>query len=323
VYGSGGVETAGRSGGGKAEIREEFGQSTTMVLLAPRGDVARELALGERIERLDHVTSVISYANMVGTVFPPEFLGEDVTDRFYSPGYARIVVYTDTPDEGDLAFTVVGEIRDAARSYYGDGVYSVGQSTNLYDMKDVVAKDNQVVTLIAVAAIFLVLLATFRSATLPFILLLTIETGIWVNLAIPYFMGESINFIGYLVLNTVQLGATVDYAILLTTTYMRNRRLMPQREAMHKAMGQNFKSILVSAAVLATAGFTLYATSTNPPVADIGLLLGRGTLLSLVMVVCFLPAMLRLLDKPVSKTTYRADFLKERNDTKRSRGDKT
>ncbi|MGI6153176.1 MAG: efflux RND transporter permease subunit [Christensenellaceae bacterium] len=312
LYGNGSVDSTGTSGRSKAEISETFGQSTVMAVLVPRGNVANELALSEDLEQLDHVTSVISYANSVGTAFPPEFLGEDITSQFYSDHYARIVVYTDTPEEGDLAFSTVEDVMGTARSYYGDEVYSAGQSANLYDMKTVVQTDNQLVTLIAVIAIFLVLLITFRSGTLPLILLLTIETGIWVNLAIPYFSGISINFIGYLVLNTVQLGATVDYAILLTNTYLKKRRFMPQKEAMHKAMGDSFKSILVSAATLATAGFTLYATSSNPPVSDIGLLLGRGTLLSLVMVVCFLPAMLRIFDKAIAKTTYKSRFYQEK-----------
>lgn len=316
VYGNSSAAQASESGRAKEEIQEEFGQSTIMALLVPRGDVSKEFAMGGELGDLNHVTAVVSYANMVGAAYPPEFLGEDVTGQFYSDHYARIVVYTDTPAEGDAAFGTVEEIMAVARSYYGDTVYSVGESANLYDMKNVVQEDNRFVTILAVIAIFLVLLVTFKSGTLPFLLLLTIEAGIWINLAIPYFTGTSINFIGYLVLNTVQLGATVDYAILLTTTYMRNRKAMPQKEAMHQAMGDSFKSILVSAATLATAGFTLYATSSNPAVSDIGLLLGRGTLLSLFMVICFLPALLRIFDKAIAKTTYKAGFLIDRSKAK-------
>jgi len=318
IYGNEALDTGSASERSKEDINEEFGQSTIMALLVPRGDVARELELGRELQELDHVTSIVSFANTVGTAFPVDFLGEEVAGQFYSDHYARIVVYTDTPTEGDVAFETVEEITAVAQSYYGSEVYSVGQSANLYDMKAVVQVDNKVVTLIAVLAIFLVLLVTFRSATLPFILLLTIETGIWVNLAIPYFTGTSINFIGYLVLNTVQLGATVDYAILLTNTYIRKRRLMPQKEAMNRAMGDVFKSIMVSASVLAVAGFTLYLTSTNPPVRDIGLLLGRGTVLSFVMVVCFLPAMLKLFDKAIEKTTYKSNFYHEKGNQHRT-----
>ncbi len=311
LYGNGNADPSNPSGRSKIEIKEEFGQSTIMALLVPRGEIAKEQELSAELEQLDHVTGVMSYANTVGTAFPAEFLGDGVTSQFYSDNYARIIVYTDTPDEGDTAFATVEEIMGTARDYYGDTVYSAGQSANLYDIKNVVQRDHSFVTILAVIAIFLVLLVTFRSATLPFLLLLTIEAGIWINLAIPYFSGISINFIGYLVINTVQLGATVDYAILLTNTYIRNRRMMPQKTAMDRAMGSSFKSILVSAATLAAAGFTLYATSSNPMVSDIGLLLGRGTLLSLAMVVCFLPAMLKIFDKAIAKTTYRSGFAPE------------
>lgn len=309
MYGSGNINPNNLNVISKNEIQEEFGQSTVVALLVPRGDIAKEEALSGELEKLDHVTSVVSYANRVGTAIPAGFLSEDITGQFYSDDYARIVVYTDTSEEGDAAFATVEEINQTAQSYYGDDTYSLGQSANLYDMKNVIEHDNTMVNMIAIAAIFLVLLITFRSATLPFILLLTIEAGIWINLAIPYFMGTTINYMGYLVLSTVQLGATVDYAILLTTYYMKNRKKLCQRDAIRRSLGQTFKSILVSALILSTAGFTLYTTSTSPSISDIGLLLGRGTLLSFAMVVCLLPALLKILDKPIAKTTYRANFL--------------
>ena len=311
LYGNEVADRSVRTSRDSLAIKEEFGQNTVIALLVPRGDVVKEQELSRDIETLDHVTGVMSYAATVGTVIPPEYLGEEVTSQFYGQNYARIIVYTNTPAEGDTAFETVQNIQSKARDHYGETAYSVGQSANLYDMKNLVQKDNTVVNLIAVIAIFCILLITFKSATLPFILLITIETGIWINLSIPYFTNTPINFIGFLVLSTVQLGATVDYAILLTTGYMRNRQKMLKREAIHTALGESFKSILVSGATLAAAGFTLYATSTNPAISDIGLLLGRGTLLSMLMVVCFLPAMLTIFDKAIDKTTYKSRFYKK------------
>ncbi|MDR1082281.1 MAG: MMPL family transporter [Coriobacteriales bacterium] len=292
------------------KIEQEFGESNLVVMLVPRGDVAREQMLGQRLEDLEHVTSVVSYAKAVGAVIPSEFLDEAVTNQFYSANYARLIIYTDVPPEGDLTFAAMGEIRDVAYEFYGDEAYSLGRSMNLFDMKSIVQQDNLRVNLIAIIAIFLVLLVTFRSLVLPFLLLLTIEVAIWINLSIPYFTGTPINYIGYLVLNTVQLGATVDYAILLTNTYIRMRKSMPKREAIKRALGSSFKSILVSASVLTLAGFTLMATSTNPIVGDIGSMLGRGTLLSFTLVVCFLPTFLTLLDPLIEKFTWKTHFLK-------------
>ena len=291
-------------------------RSTVMVLLVPRGDIVREELLSNDLLTLSHVTSVTSYAKTVGAGIPPEFLDSSITDQFYSEHFARYIVYVDTPQEGDAAFATVEEITAMAEGYYPEGIYSAGQSANLYDIKTVVRSDNSLTNLIAIIAIFIVLLITFKSGILPFLLLFTIEAAIWINLSIPYFTGTPINYVGYLVLNTVQLGATVDYAILLTMTYMRNRQTMLKNEAIHRALGSSFRSILVSAATLAMAGFTLSGTSSNSLIADIGMLLGRGTLLSMTMVLVFLPAMLMIFDKAIGKTTFKAGFLFENKGSK-------
>ncbi|MDF2907755.1 MAG: transporter [Herbinix sp.] len=305
VYGNAGTASSSRSGQDRLALEQEFGKATVMVMLVPRGDIAKEQNLAKDIIDLEHVTSVMAYANTVGTAIPDQFLSEDIRSRFYSENYARMIIYTDTAEEGDIAFDTVEGIRSLARNNYGDESYSLGQSTNLYDMKNIVEKDNTLVNIIAIISIFLVLLFSFRSISLPVILVITIEAGIWFNLAIPYFMGGQINFIGYLVLSTVQLGATVDYAILLTDHYMKNRKEMTARLAIHQSLGETFKSILVSASTLSIAGFTLYATSSNSAAADIGLLLGRGTIFSFVMVLCFLPTVLILFDRVIAKTTLK------------------
>lgn len=307
LYGNSDSDPDSRSAQDAAAIREEFGQSTPLVLLVPRGDVAKEYALGQALRELDHVTGVVSYAAQVGTGIPSEFLDESVTSQFYSEHYARIIVYLDTETEGDEAFAAVEAVNGAAGRYY-DEFYSAGQSANLYDMKNIVRTDNLRVTLIVVLSIFAVLLVTFRSAILPFILLLTIEVGIWINLAIPYFLGTSLNFIGYLVISTVQLGATVDYAILLTSYYLDDRKLLGRREAMDKAMGEVFQSTLLSGCTLTVAGFTLFFSSSAPIISGLGLLLGRGTLLSLLMVYTLLPGLLRVLDRPIGALTWHAGF---------------
>lgn len=312
IYGYENVNPNSPGGRDSIAIKEEFGQSTIMALLVPRGHIAREQELSRDIEQLDHVIGVMSYATGVGTAIPLEFLDEEITEQFYSDHYARIVVYTDTPEEGEIAFKTVEKIHNIAKTHYGDAFYSAGQSANLYDMKNVIEKDNVMTNAIATIAIFCVLLITFKSATLPLILLITIKAAIWINVAIPYFTGTAISYIGYLVINTVQLGATVDYAIFLTNHYLDNRKALPKGEAMSKSLGETFKSILVSAATLSAAGFTLFVTSSNPVISDLGLLVGRGTLLSMLLVVCFLPAMLTMFDRVIAKTTFRPGFYRAR-----------
>jgi len=309
-YGEGDMAEGTYLGEDQDAIDEVFGSSTVTVLLVPTGSVVKERDLSMELEKLDHVDSVMSFGLTVGTLIPFRFLPTEYQDQFYSENYARLVIYTDTESEGDVAFSLIDQINTTTAKYYDEGTfYSAGQSANLYDMKKTFEKDNNFVNIIAIISIFLVLVFSFKAGVLPFILLLTIEAGIWINLSIPYFIDRPINFIGYLVLCTVQLGATVDYAILLTDHYRLNRQVLQKKEALHKALGDAFRSIIVSGSTLSIAGFTLYFTSSNAATRDIGLLLGRGALLSLMMVVCFLPTMLSLFDRAIAKTTWKAGFI--------------
>ncbi len=307
-YGTGSIALSTRAGRDAGRIDERFGAENALVLLVPKGDAGREAELSRALEAVPHVTGVVSYATAVGASVPSEYLDADVTANFYSPNYARIILYTDTASEGADTFAAVERVTAAAREYYGGDTWLAGQSATLYDMKNVVSADTTLVNLCAIAGIFLVLLLTYKSLSIPLLLLFTIESAIWVNLSLAYYMGQSFNYIGYLVVSTVQLGSTVDYAILLSDRYLRNRRKLPKREAIQKALGDNLLAILTSAAILSTAGFTLAATSTNAIIAQLGTLLGRGTLLSLFMVTCALPALLTLFDTVIRKTTLRHNF---------------
>ncbi|MDR0380904.1 MAG: MMPL family transporter [Oscillospiraceae bacterium] len=308
TYGFGGFNENSRNGRDSAAVDETFGRFNPVVLLVPRGDVAREKVLGDACAALPHVTSVVSYAATVGAEIPDAFLDPSVTDRFYSEDYSRLILYVDTPEEGEDAFAAVENIRDTARAHYGDDFHMLGQSVSLYDMKSIITQDNGRVNAIAVAAIFLVLLLTFRSLSLPFLLLLTIEAAVWFNLSVPYFTGTPLCYIGYLVLSTVQLGATVDYAILFSDHYIFHRKRLPKQAALKRTLGETFRSILLSGTILSLAGFTLWFSSSNPIVSDLGLLLGRGALLSMAMVFLFLPALLALFDKFIERTTLRTVF---------------
>lgn len=308
LYGTGTLDRATRAGQDEQAIIDTFGESTPMVVLVPRGEPAKEAALSDELAALPTVESVLSYAKTVGVSVPTSYLSSDIVDQFYSAHYARIVLYANTPGEGDDAFKLVEDVRKLASSYYGDEALSLGQSVSLCDIRDVIATDNTTVNLVAIAAIALVLLLTFRSASLPVILVLAIETAIWINLSVPYFANTKLSFVGYLVLSSVQLGATVDYAILYTSHYLRHRRLMPPLDAARQTAHETTGSILVSASILTVAGFFVGYSSTNMIVEDIGYLISRGTILSFALVLLFLPAALTLLDGLVEKTTRRTAF---------------
>ena len=307
LYGNGTPDTRTDYGRDTVAINEEFGESNALVLLVPRGDPGAEAKMAEELAGIDHVTSVLSYAGTVGAV-PEGFLDESIVSQFYSDGYARIIMYTDTSEEGDEAFAVVEQVRAAADKYYSES-WLCGQSANLYDMRDVVTADSTLVNWIAIGFIFLTLLVTFKSATLPFILLFVIEAAIWINLSVPYFADQPLVYIGYLVINTVQLGATIDYAILMTNGYTANRRTMGKREAVVATLNTNFESVLTSGVILTAAGLCLGFVSSLQVVAELGILLARGTVLSMAMVVLALPALLMLFDPLTARLTWKAGFI--------------
>lgn len=302
LYGTGNIARASRVGKDTALIKEKFGEENALVLLVPKENTGKEKELCDELSKIPRVTSVVSYVTSVGAEIPREFVPDDIVRQFYSENYVRIIIYTDTEEEGQVTFNTIQAIIDTAAKYY-DTRYLAGQSATLFDMKNVVSKDTGIVNLIAVIGIFLVLFVTFRSLSLPLFLLFTIETAIWINLSIPYFTGNALNFVGYLIINTVQLGATVDYAILFTNTYLSNRKTLNKIDAMRLTIEDNLPAVLISAGILATAGFALAFSSSNPIISDLGTLLGRGTLLSLVMVVLVLPALLILFDRIIQKTT--------------------
>jgi predicted RND superfamily exporter protein len=311
MYGMGAVAGSSRAGQDALKIEEEFGKENLLALLVPRGQTGKESELSKTLHDMDDVRRVVSYVDLVGEEIPPDYLDRATLGRFYSDNYALFIIYTDTTEESDGAFRAVEDIRSAAAMYY-DGVYLAGQSATLYDIRNTVSADTKIVNLCAVIGIFLTILVTFRSVSIPLLLLFTIETAIWLNLSIGYFTGNTYNYIGYLIIGTVQLGSTVDYAILLTDRYLDLRREHPKKEAATRALGGNLLSILTSAAILSMAGFTLSMTSTNPIVAELGELLGRGTLLSLAMVCLVLPALLTVFDGLIQKTTLNHGFGKGR-----------
>ncbi len=292
-------------------IDDVFGTEKPMVLIIPKEELSTEKALSGALENIPNITQVIAYTEVVGTKIPKAYAPDEVTGQFYSEKYTRMIIYADIPSEGQVAFSTVDQILETASQYYDD-YYLSGQAPTLNDMKKVVAVDMGRINLIAIAGIFIVLLLTFKSITLPILLIFTIESAIWINLSIPYFMGTTISFIGYLIISTVQLGATVDYAILMTNRYLNARQDESKKEAMWHALQNNVAAILVSATILSIAGFILASTTNNPMIKELGILLGRGTILSFIMVVGVLPALLLLFDKVIQKTTLAHKFYQEK-----------
>lgn len=305
LYGSSGMHSENSKIRRDAEyVKNIFGESSQMVLLIPRNKSGIELELTEELSGISNVKSVISYSSMVGDQVPEEFLTESQLTQFRSERYNRIILYVATEDESAEAFQAVEGVRKTVEKYCGKEYHLTGQSVINYDLKDTITGDYLPVTLASIAAIGLVLVIAFRSVSIPLILLLTIEGAIWLNLGLPYFTGDSLNYIGYQIISAVQLGATVDYGILFVKRYMDSRADMNCREACYNAITGTAASILAPAAILTLAGVTLGIVSTNGIISQLGTILGRGAAISAAMVLLFLPALLMMTDKIIQKTTY-------------------
>lgn len=291
-----------------AEIREIFGQRDTYVLLVPNGSRQTEQALSDDLHTLPQVTDIISYVDTVGAEIPAEYLDDETYSLLCSDNYTRMVITLDTDYEGKDTFDLVEKIREIAQKHYADKFYLAGEGVSTYDLMETVTSDMIKVNLIAIASVFIVLVLTLKSITLPIILVLAIETAIWINLAIPYFQGSEVFYIAYLIISSVQLGATVDYAILMTDRYMELRREMNKREAIWKTVSAVTVSIMTSGSVLAVVGILLGKLSTHGLLAQLGMFVGIGAICSLIIVLFVLPGLLYIFDGVIRKTTRNSDF---------------
>lgn len=292
-------------------IEAVFGKSDTYVLMVPRGNAAREKELSAALKELPQVSSILSYVDNAGSVIPTEYVEKDTLSKLISDHYSRLVLSVKADLEGDAAFSLVARVREIAERYYPGEWLLAGEGVSTCDMKETVTSDMAKVNLIAIAAVFIVLLLSFKSFSLPVILVLAIEAGIWINTAIPYFTNQSVFYISYLIITSIQLGATVDYAILFTDRYTEFRRTLPKKQAIVQTVSSVTVSILTSGLTLTVVGFLMGYISTHGLLSQLGFFLGRGALLSMVIVLFALPGMLYLLDGLIERTTKGAVFVKK------------
>ena len=292
-------------------VEAVYGKSDTYVLMVPKGDNVTMKKLSEKIQTLPQVSSVLSYIDTVGVEIPEQYLDEETLSKLVSENYSRLVLNLDTEYEGADTFALVEEIRSTAAEFY-DTYHLAGQGVTTYDLMKTVTGDMLKVNLIAIAAVFIVLLLTMKSLSLPFILVLSIETAIWVNMSFPYFMDTTIFYISYLIVSSIQLGATVDYAILFTDRYLGLRKEYGKKEAVRQMLSSCVVSLIASSSVMIVVGFLMGFISTHGLLAQLGLFIGRGTLCSLMIVLFVLPELLYLFDGVISKTTLHSEFVKER-----------
>lgn len=274
-----------------------FGENDNYALLVPKGELASEKAMSAELQQLDPVTGVLSYVDTVGSEIPVEFIPEDMLAQLNSDEYTRMVISADIPQEGPETYALIEDIRDTAQKYYPDEYYLAGAGSSYYDLMKTISADMLKVNLVAIAAVYLILVVMMRSLLLPVLLVLSIETAIWLNVAVPYFAGDTVFYISYLIISAIQLGATVDYAILMTDRYRECRETLDKKEAVIETVASSVPSILVSGLALTIVGTMMGYISSHGILAMLGIFLGRGALLSMIIVIFVLPGLLYLFDK--------------------------
>lgn len=216
--------------------------------------------------------------------------------------WSRLVFIADVPEESPQTFALLDQMRAIAAQYYGDDVLLVGNSTNARDLSESFSGDNLKISVLTALFVMVILLFTFKSAGLPILLVLTIQGSIWINFSFPYLTHTNLFFLSYLVVSSIQMGATIDYAIVITNRYMELKTIMSHRDAVIETLNQSFPTILTSGSIMTVSGFLIGMISTNPPISSLGLALGRGTLTSIFLVMTVLPQLLILGDTLIERT---------------------
>ena len=234
-----------------------------------------------------------------------QMIGED---------YNRMVIYIDMPEDSDETYEFLNKIRATAKSYYEEGeIYLLGNSTSAEDFKKSFELDNIVVTGLSIAIVLLVLLFTFKSVGLSMILIIVIQGAIWINFSIPALLETPLFFLGYLIISAIQMGANIDYAIVIATRFNELKNEKTPRDAIIETMNFAFPTVITSGSILAISGLLIGYMSSEATISSMGLNLGRGTIISVILVLFVLPQLLLVGNKIVEKTRF--SFMKKKNAT--------
>ena len=230
--------------------------------------------------------------------------------QLQSDRYSRLVAYLDLPEESDETFEFLDQAHAIIAKYYSGDYYVVGNSTSAKDLSSTFGEDNMLISVLSALFVILVLLFTFTSAALPVLLIVVIQGSIWLNFSFPYLQDSPLYFLGYLVVNSIQMGANIDYAIVISSHYLDLKKYMKPRDAIITALNEAFPTIFTSGTILAVAGSLIGVMTTNPVIASIGTCLGRGTIISIVLVLGVLPQILLLGDTLMERTSFEMKTLK-------------
>ncbi len=233
-----------------------------------------------------------------------EMLG-GAKDMMVGENYSRMVIYLDMPEDDEKTFAFIDEMKSIASGYYdGADVYAVGGSTTAKDFKESFVVDNVVVSAVSIITVLIVLILSFKSAVMPVILIAVIQGAIWISFSIPTLLNTPLFFLGYIIISAIQMGANIDYAIVIATRYNEVKGKMNQRDAIIETMNFAFPTVITSGAIMAVTGILIGNMSSEQTIASLGGNLGRGTIISIILVLFVLPQLLLISDKLVNKTSF-------------------
>lgn len=284
------------------QINGRFGKSNLILAVVPNTSMVREKDLTDALDDLYYVKSVTSLAGTIPEGIPEKIIPKSATSLLHTDNYSRIMIYVKTSDESDFAFQCTNEITSIVQSYYPEESYITGVIPSTQDIKSIITADYNFVNLLSILGVGLVVLISFKSLIIPIVVLIPIEVAVFFNMAVPYFTGESMLYMGYIIVSCLQLGATVDYSILMTNNYMDARRTYPEKaRAIKHTVSRSALSILTSGTILTIAGYGLYFVSSVAAIGGLGHLIGRGALISVLMVLFLLPVLLTMADPLLMK----------------------
>ncbi len=226
-------------------------------------------------------------------------------DQLRGEEYSRILVYTSLPEESEETFSFLEQLHTITEKYYDpDKIYVVGESVSQFDLKKCFARDNTVTSVISILAVLVVLLFTFKSAGMPVLLIAVIQGCIWINFSFPAIQHDNLFFLGYLIVSSIQMGANIDYAIVIAGRYTELREKMGKRDAIIETMNLSFPTIITSGTMLAVAGTLIGKMTSDCAIYGIGKCLGRGTIISIFVTMFVLPQILLVGDKVIELTAF-------------------
>ena len=288
----------------EGKLRDDFNIASTHMLLVDAGLPAKDVrAMTQEMEQVDGVKYVLGLESVVGSRVPEEFLPQSVTEKLKSGNWRLLLINSEYKVASDAVNGQITELNQILKKYDQGGML-IGEAPCMKDMIQTTDHDFKMVNAVSIIAIFLIIALVEKSFTLPFILIAVIEAAIFVNLGLPHYLGQSLPFIAPICISTIQLGATVDYAILMTTRYKTERiNGTDKKKAVYTALSTSIPSIIVSGMGLFAATFGVALYSEIDIISSMCMLMARGAVISMVSVIFVLPALLLLCDKLICATT--------------------